>query len=119
MAWINDSMNFYAGTSLGDVETRIAWMDKGVDAFESSDDPFIRMAVALYDADMQLEEETKLLKGRYQEARPQYMEALLAFKTSQGEVLYPDGEQHASRFLRQGNGQQAARWHGVLAVHNA
>ena len=35
-------------------------------------------------------EEEKDLTGRYQAARPAYMEALLAFEKSRGRLIYPD-----------------------------
>ena len=37
-----------------------------------------------------LEEEEKDLAGRYQDARPRYMEALLAFEKSRERLVYPD-----------------------------
>lgn len=80
----------YAATSLGDTETRLAWIGKTRQEFEASDDPFIRMAIALYDDNMAIEEEDHDLKGRYQEARPRFMEAVLAFEESRGKVVYPD-----------------------------
>lgn len=82
--------NMYAETSLGDNGVRLGWMNQSVSAFEASDDPFIRLAVALYDSDMQLEDQKKDLSGRYQEARSQYMRSLLAFQKSRGKAVYPD-----------------------------
>jgi hypothetical protein len=80
----------YAGTSLGDTPTRLDWIGKSAAELEASDDPFIRLAVALYESDIQLEEEQKDLVGRLQAARPRYMDALLAFQQSRGRVVYPD-----------------------------
>ena len=80
----------YAGTSLGDTQTRLDWVGKTAAELEASDDPFIRLAVILYESDLQLEEEEKDLSGRYQAARPSYMDALLAFQQSRGQVVYPD-----------------------------
>jgi len=80
----------YAGTSLGDTQVRLSWMGKTPEEFANSDDPFIRMAVALYDSDMQIEEQDKDLSGRYQEARPRFMRSLLEFQQARGRVVYPD-----------------------------
>ncbi len=80
----------YAGTSLGDTQVRLDWIGKTPEAFEFSDDPFIRMAVALFDNDMEIEEWNKGLTGRYQEARPRFMRSLLAFQQARGRVVYPD-----------------------------
>jgi hypothetical protein len=80
----------YAATSLGDTQARLDGIGKTPAEFEASDDPFMRMAVALYESDLRLEEEDKDLTGRYQEARPRYMEALLAFEKSRERLVYPD-----------------------------
>ena len=80
----------YAGTSLGDNQVRLDWIGKTPEEFESSDDPFIRLAVALFDDDMEIEEWDKGLTGRYQQARPHFMHSLLAFQQSRGQVVYPD-----------------------------
>jgi hypothetical protein len=80
----------YAATGLGDTQARLDGIGKTPAELEASDDPFMRMAVALFDADLRLEEEDKDLTGRYQEARPRYMEALLAFEKSRERLVYPD-----------------------------
>jgi hypothetical protein len=80
----------YAGTSLGDTQVRLDWIGKSPEEFEASEDPFIRMAIALFDDDMAIEERDKELAGRYQEARPRFMRALLAYQKSRGRVVYPD-----------------------------
>jgi hypothetical protein len=80
----------YSATSLGDTQARLEGIGKTPAELEASDDPFMRMAVALFDADLRFEEEDKDLTGRYQEARPRYMEALLAFEKSRERLVYPD-----------------------------
>jgi hypothetical protein len=80
----------YADTSLGETRVRIGWMGKTRTDFEASDDPFIRLAVALYESDMQMEEQKKDLSGRFQQARSQFMRSLLAFQRSHGKWVYPD-----------------------------
>jgi hypothetical protein len=82
--------DMYAGTTLGDTQVRLDWIGKTPEEFHNSDDPFIRMAVAIFDDDMQIEEQDKDLSGRYQEARPLFMQSLLTFQQSRGQVVYPD-----------------------------
>jgi hypothetical protein len=83
-----DSM--YADTEMVDQEKRLAWMEKKQAEIEASDDPFLRLAVRLFPGDMALEEEQKSLRGRLEEARPRFMEAVIASLGEQGEAVYPD-----------------------------
>jgi hypothetical protein len=80
----------YAGTKLADTEERLAWLERSPAEFEASEDPFIRLAVKMFESDMRREEEAKALAGRYDAARPQYMAALIDFLGSQGRPIYPD-----------------------------
>jgi hypothetical protein len=80
----------YEGTGLEDLDTRLGWMDASVETFESSDDPFIRLAVALYPIAREREAEDEALTGMFQEARPRFMEALIAYQRSLGMPVYPD-----------------------------
>lgn len=82
--------HFYAETELGDAQRRLALMDADPEAFENSDDPFIQLAVALYDHEMQLEHESDQRSGRMQILRPDYMEAIIAWQKAQGYAAYPD-----------------------------
>ena len=81
---------FYAETELGDAERRLSMMDADPEAFENSDDPFIRLAVALFDHEMALEHASDERTGRMQILRPDYMEAIIAWQESQGYAAYPD-----------------------------
>ncbi|MBD3336449.1 MAG: S46 family peptidase [Candidatus Eisenbacteria bacterium] len=80
----------YEETALGDLETRLDWLDAEVADFESSEDPFIRLAVALYPAELEMEEEDEALSGAFKEARPRFMEALIAYQENRGLSVYPD-----------------------------
>ncbi len=80
----------YGQTRLGDPGTRLSWMKAAPGDFEASRDPFIRMAVSLYDSDMEREERDKELQGRFDQARPRFMEALIAYNQSRGKSVYPD-----------------------------
>lgn len=91
MKALEDKINkMYAETELTTAEARLAWMEKSVEDFEKSDDPFIQYAVTMYDVAMAKEEQDKALSGKLQQARPAYMEAMIAFKKSRGEAVYAD-----------------------------
>ena len=81
---------FYAGTSLSNADTRLALMDAEPSAFQSSDDPFIKLAVALHDTEMRLEEESKIRAGKRSTLQPKYMEAIIDWQEAQGYAAYPD-----------------------------
>ncbi len=80
----------YAGTRLGEMDYRLGLMDKDVAWFEASDDPFIKLAVALYDHTMAQEQAAKDRAGRMQVLRPEYMRAIIAWQQAQGLAAYPD-----------------------------
>ncbi len=80
----------YADTKLGDTTTRLGWLDRPASAFETSDDPFIKLAVALYPGDVAAERTEKERSGRTQAARAVYMQGLLAYRASLGQPVYPD-----------------------------
>ncbi|QYJ86726.1 S46 family peptidase [Shewanella mesophila] len=80
----------YSLTSLTDQAKRLAWMDADVNAFETSADPFIRLAVALYDTNMAQEKAKKTLAGQLSKARPAYMEAVIAYYKANNWPVYPD-----------------------------
>ena len=82
--------SLYRSTSLDDVETRLAWMDRPVADFEASDDAFIQFAVALYEYELAEEEQSKQFDGLMTELRPAYMAAIIAYNESQGQAVYPD-----------------------------
>jgi hypothetical protein len=80
----------YANTKLGDKETRLSLMESTPADLEKSEDPFIKMAVHLYESDLKMENEAKDLVGRFDEVRPKFMEAVVAYYDSQGRAVYPD-----------------------------
>jgi hypothetical protein len=54
-----------------------------------SDDPFIRLAVKLHDIGLSLEEREEV-DGNLERVIPQYMQAVIDWKKSQGKPVYPD-----------------------------
>jgi hypothetical protein len=80
----------YANTQLGDGEVRLSLMESKPVDLEKSEDPFIKMAVHLYESDLKMENKAKDLVGRFDEVRPEFMEAVVAYYDSQGKAVYPD-----------------------------
>ena len=87
---IPDVSSFYVDPLFASEDVRLEWMDKSPEDFKTSDDPFIKLAVALYDYDMKREEEAKQSAGKLQSLRPRYMEAIIAFNKTAGKAVYPD-----------------------------
>jgi len=80
----------YGETELGDVERRLVLMEADTETLKKSEDPFLQLAVALYDYQRQLEAESEDRAGRMQLLRPDYMEAIIAWQEDQGYAAYPD-----------------------------
>ncbi|MXP10035.1 S46 family peptidase [Pseudoblastomonas halimionae] len=81
---------YYTGTSLDEADTRLALMDASVAVLEASDDPFMKLAIALYDYEQGLENEAEERAGRALALRPAYMEAITQWQSEQGQLPYPD-----------------------------
>jgi len=80
----------YSKTKLGDEKTRLAWMKKSPSDFKKSSDPFIKLAVATFDARESINDAAEGLSGDIQAYRPKYMEALIAFYKDKGLPVYAD-----------------------------
>jgi hypothetical protein len=80
----------YGDTKLGDTATRLGWLDQPAKAFEASQDPFIRLAIALYPGDIAAERADKERAGRTQAARSDYLDGYRAYRHGIGKPLYPD-----------------------------
>ncbi|TCI04588.1 S46 family peptidase [Corallincola luteus] len=91
----------YASTKIGDAAMRQQWMETDLDALNKVDDPFIKFARSTYQERMMLEKADKALTGEFQQWRPQYMAALIAFAKSKGQPIYAD----ANSTLRVSHGQ--------------
>ena len=81
---------YYGKTVLEDADKRLALMDATAEQIEQHDDPFLRLAVAVYDADMEREEAGKARSGRSEALRPLYVQAIIDWQRSQGRTTYPD-----------------------------
>ncbi|WP_374434906.1 S46 family peptidase [Inhella sp.] len=93
----------YAGSPL--LAERLQWFERGSAAYEASSDPFIAAAVALHADDEARLAQGKELGGRLQQAYANVMQALIEFKASQGQAVYPD----ANSTLRVGHGRVQGR----------
>ncbi len=80
----------YITTNLTDNAARLALLDDDRATLEASEDPFVQLAVAMYPTLLALEAEDEAIDGRLLEARPLFMEALLAFETARGQEIYAD-----------------------------
>ncbi|WP_421990273.1 S46 family peptidase [Qipengyuania sp.] len=81
---------YYTGTTLDESETRLALMDASAAELEASDDPFMQLAIALYDYERKLEKESEEREGRALALRPAYMDAITRWQREQGLATYPD-----------------------------
>jgi len=97
---INDSTNqnkiskqtakLYKKTTLDQESVRLLWVNKSVEDFKKSRDPFIQYAVATYEERLQRELASKELYGQFQRWRPRYMDALIQFYRSKNQIIYAD-----------------------------
>ncbi|MEM9501394.1 MAG: S46 family peptidase [Pseudomonadota bacterium] len=81
---------FYQNTTLGDSEIRLRLMEASTAQLESSEDPFVQLAVVMYDYGLQLETQSKARAGRSLALRPAYMEAITQWQRETGDLAYPD-----------------------------
>ena len=80
----------YQKTQLADTAKRLAWLEKDQAALEQSDDAFVQLAIKLQPVAAALEERRKEIDGNLERVIPQYMQAVIAWKKSQGKPVYPD-----------------------------
>lgn len=80
----------YQKTQLADTAKRLAWLEKDQAAFEQSDDAFVQLAIKLQPVAAALEDRRKEIDGNLERVIPQYMQAVIAWKQSQGKPVYPD-----------------------------
>ena len=81
---------FYEETTLTNTDSRLALLTASRETFENSNDPFIKLAVALFDTEMAIEDKRKALSGQAAALRPQYMQAIIEWQKSMGSLAYPD-----------------------------
>lgn len=89
-AAIEATLDKLDGTRLGDTDERLKWFKADRAAFEASDDPAIRYAVAAMPAMLERERQDKTREGEELLARPLYLQAIADYKKSKGQFVYPD-----------------------------
>ncbi|MEL6543553.1 MAG: S46 family peptidase, partial [Myxococcota bacterium] len=77
-------------SKLGDLKNRLALFEKSAQELEASKDPFIQLAVASYEREIELEEAAKARAGESIDVRGRYMAALLEFNEERGRPIYAD-----------------------------
>ncbi len=77
-------------SKLGSQDARLSWFKADRAAFEASDDPAIRFAVALLPATLALEEQRKRLAGELVVPRMTYLQAVADYNRAHGRAVYPD-----------------------------
>ncbi len=80
----------YRDSQLGETAKRLAWLDGDAAALARSDDAFLLLAGKLRGVAHALEERRKEVDGNLERVIPQYMQAVIAWKQSQGKPVYPD-----------------------------
>jgi hypothetical protein len=80
----------YRETRLDELDVRLSLMQATPEELEASDDPFIQLAVALYEGDVEREKEKEAIAGEFQLLRPRYMQTLVAFLEAHDRPVYSD-----------------------------
>ena len=80
----------YQNTQVHDTVFRLSLLEEPAAAFTTSNDHVVRLAVMLYDIQKTLREQREHLDGDFDYLIPQYMQAVIAWKTSLGKPVYPD-----------------------------
>ncbi len=80
----------YSNTQLNKEEQRLSLMNATQADFDNSKDPFIKLAVATFNARKAIEETDEELSGNIQAYRPKYMAALIAYFNDKNLPVYAD-----------------------------
>lgn len=81
---------YYEDTVLNNLDTRLGLMDASPEELDGHADPFIRLAAALHETQMERDEAAKVRSGRANLLNPQYMRAIINWQQSRGHAAYPD-----------------------------
>ena len=89
-AAVDRALDRLGKSELKNADARLKWFAADKAAFEKSKDPAIQYAVAVMPTIMKLEEEGKTRSGEVLVARPAYLQAVMDYRKSKGEAVYPD-----------------------------
>ncbi len=81
---------YYQSSILGNEAKRLELMNADRKKLEGLNDPFLQLAVKLYDEGIKIENNEKDRGGRFQKIRSEYMQNLVAQRSKEGKVVYPD-----------------------------
>ncbi|HET8765054.1 MAG TPA: S46 family peptidase, partial [Rhodanobacter sp.] len=101
----------YAGSQLGQLDARLKWFDADGKAIDASTDAMLTLARAVQPELQKLEDQQDARAGEMSKLRPRYMQAMIAWKESQGLPVYPDA--NSSLRVTFGNVQGVAPRDGV------
>ncbi|MBS0226419.1 MAG: S46 family peptidase [Proteobacteria bacterium] len=87
---VKDAIARMHKSGLGKDAERTKWLNADRAAFEASDDPAIRYAVAVTPTLLKLEEARKARAGELLVSRPVYLKALADYRKAHGKAVYPD-----------------------------
>jgi hypothetical protein len=80
----------YAGTGLGAEAERLRLLAAAPAELAASTDPLMQAAATLLPAALRIEDADKEQDGELLRLRPAYMRALIGYRESQGQAVYPD-----------------------------
>ncbi|GAA3920693.1 S46 family peptidase [Luteimonas lutimaris] len=80
----------YTGTTLGDEAERLRLLAAAPADVSASTDPLMQAAAKLLPAELRIEDADKTQEGELLRLRPAYMRALVGYRESQGQAVYPD-----------------------------
>lgn len=81
---------YYAGSKLAETAERVVLLQRSASELQASADPFVKLAVALYPLQQQLRDQRRAVEGDLDRVMPQFMQALIAWRRSLGQPVYPD-----------------------------
>jgi len=105
----------YAGSNLGDVETRKALFGAGMDRLRAAEDAWIDLALELMDELNAYDDRLTAREGAWSRLRPPYIESLTAMR---GNRFYPDANAspRVSFATVAGYSPEDGRWHSPLTT---
>lgn len=90
-AAINKKLDaMYAKTEINNEAKRLAWMEKSLKNFSSSNDPFIQLALATFEEKKALEEQNKEISGQLNLLKSKYMQAIIDYYRANNKAVYAD-----------------------------
>lgn len=80
----------FAETKLTQTEDRLHWFASDLAAIQASDDSMLQLALALQPQLQALDDQEEARYGEWSKLKPRQMQAMIAWKASRGQPVYPD-----------------------------